>query len=232
VVSTSRTVLATGAVTTALTALAFAIPTASAASLPEVNGHTDNWVNEGSPSVVYDNGYRVDSASEVADALGQCKSSGVSCAATAVGTPSQVTKWYDVENAGTGTGPIEACGAGEGEINQTIGGSHTFTWGWNIGINADVTLVKDVLKVGASAQYNETHADTKSGDIRITIKKGEKGMLKMGHDMERGVSDVTIQGGRFGGAKITGLRTEIPLKGGLRVGTDVVKCGETLMNDR
>ncbi|MET8679690.1 hypothetical protein ABZW18_19470 [Streptomyces sp. NPDC004647] len=98
---------------------------------------------------MYDNGYRVDSASEVAGALEQCKSSGVSCAATAVGTPSQVTKWYDVENAGTGTGLIEACGAGEGEINQTIGGSHTFTWGWNIGINADVTLVKDVLKVGA-----------------------------------------------------------------------------------
>lgn len=213
-------------------ALAFTVTSASAADYPAKNGHKDNWVNQGSPSVVYDNGYTETSAAQVKAALEQCNSSSVSCASTPAETPTVVTKWFDIDNTGTGTGPIEACGDGQGEINQTIGGTHTFTWGWNVGVNVDVSLVKDKLGVGASAQYNESHAVAKSGDVRITVKKGEKGMLKMGYDMERRVSDVTIQGGKFGGAKISGLRTEVPLAGGARVGTDVVPCGGTLLNGR
>ncbi|MCX4582244.1 hypothetical protein [Streptomyces sp. NBC_01481] len=227
-ISMSRTGLVAGLLTTAV---ALTVPTASAAPFPEVNGHTDNWVNEGTPSVEYDNGYKVDSQAAVRAALDQCKDRSVSCVTTTLSTPTQVTKWFDVENTGTGTGPIENCGQGEGEINQTIGGTHTFTWGWNVGGSVDVTI-KEVLKVGATAQYNESTTEAKSGDIRITVKKGEKGMLKMGYDMERSISDVTVQGGKFGGAKITGLRLEIPLKGGMRVGTDVVQCGGTLLNGR
>ncbi|GGO97115.1 hypothetical protein [Wenjunlia tyrosinilytica] len=217
---------------TAAVAVALLVPTGSAASLTEVNGHTDNWVNEGAPSAEYDNGYKVDSQSEVRAVLDQCNNRSVSCASTTVGTPTQVTKWFDVDNTGTGTGPIEACGLGEGEISQSVGGSHTFTWGWNVGAAIDITLIKEKLGLNLNAQYNESHTEAKSGDVRMTVKKGEKGMLKLGYDMERKVADVTVQGGKFGGAKISGLRMEIPLKGGMRVGTDVVPCGGTLLNGR
>ncbi|MGW1375824.1 hypothetical protein ACWD6P_16340 [Streptomyces sp. NPDC002446] len=215
-------------------ALAMAAPTASAAQgagFTDVNGHTDTWVEQGSPSVTYDNGYRVDSAEEVKRALEQCKDGKVSCASTTVESK-QVTKWFDVDNAGMGIGPIQNCSGGQAEMNQTLSGSKTFTWGWNVGGSVDITLVKDKLGVGASAQYSETNAESKSGDIRITIKPGQKGMLMMGHDMEQRTSDVTIQGGEFGGAKITGLRTEIPLNVAARADTDVVACGATLKNGR
>ncbi len=173
----------------------------------------------------------MDSAEEVKSALEQCKDSSVSCAEKPVESK-QVTKWFDVGNDAMGVGPIENCGTGQGEINQTLSGSKTFTWGWNVGGNVDLTLVKDVLKIGASAQYSETNAETKAGDIRITVKPGERGMLMMGKDTEQRTSDVTIQGGKFGGAKITGLRTEILLAEAARVSTDVVKCGELLKKEQ
>ncbi|WP_406221832.1 hypothetical protein [Streptomyces decoyicus] len=230
--STSRAGIALGAVTAALFLVA---PTASAAAqdagLAQVNGHTDKWMAQATPSVTYDNGYKVDSAEEVKSALEQCKDSGVSCAEKPVESK-QVTKWFDVGNDAMGVGPIENCGTGQGEINQTLSGSKTFTWGWNVGGNVDLTLVKDVLKIGASAQYSETNAETKAGDIRITVKPGERGMLMMGKDTEQRTSDVTIQGGKFGGAKITGLRTEILLAEAARVSTDVVKCGELLKKEQ
>ncbi|MEU8781086.1 hypothetical protein [Streptomyces sp. NPDC048637] len=227
----SRVGLALGA---AGIALALAAPNALAAQgsgLTDVNGHTDKWLEGGSPSVTYDNGYKVDSAEEVKRALAQCGGSQVSCTSTTTESK-QVTKWFDVDNAGMGVGPIQNCTPGAAEINQTLSGTKTFSWGWNVGANVDVTLVKDVLKVGASAQYSETNTESKSGDIRITIKPETKGMLKMGHDMEQAVADVTIQGGEFGGAKITGLRTELPLNTSARADTDVVACGATLMNGR
>ncbi|MGW7636934.1 hypothetical protein [Streptomyces decoyicus] len=230
--SASRAGIALGAVTAALFLVA---PTASAAAqdagLAQVNGHTDKWMAEATPSVTYDNGYKVDSAEEVKSALEQCKDSSVSCAEKPVESK-QVTKWFDVGNDAMGVGPIENCGTGQGEINQTLSGSKTFTWGWNVGGNVDLTLVKDVLKIGASAQYSETNAETKAGDIRITVKPGERGMLMMGKDTEQRTSDVTIQGGKFGGAKITGLRTEILLAEAARVSTDVVKCGELLKKEQ
>lgn len=230
--SASRAGIALGAVTAALFLVA---PTASAAAqdagLAQVNGHTDKWMAQATPSVTYDNGYKVDSAEEVKSALDQCKGSGVSCAEKPVES-NQVTKWFDVGNDAMGVGPIENCGTGQGEINQTLSGSKTFTWGWNVGGNVDLTLVKDVLKIGASAQYSETNAETKAGDIRITVKPGERGMLMMGKDTEQRTSDVTIQGGKFGGAKITGLRTEILLAEAARVSTDVVKCGELLKKEQ
>ncbi|MEU9483365.1 hypothetical protein ACFTZK_17985 [Streptomyces decoyicus] len=230
--SASRAGIALGAVTTALFLMA---PTASAAAqgadLTQVNGHTDKWMAQANPSVTYDNGYKVDSAEEVKSALEQCKDSKVSCAETPVESK-QVTKWFDVGNDAMGVGPIENCGTGQGEINQTLSGSKTFTWGWNVGGNVDLTLVKDVLKIGASAQYSETNAETKAGDIRITVKPGERGMLMMGKDTEQRISDVTIQGGKFGGAKISGLRTEILLAEAARVSTDVVKCGELLKKEQ
>ncbi|MGW9432403.1 hypothetical protein ACWHA1_31240 [Streptomyces decoyicus] len=230
--SVSRAGIALGAVTTALFLVA---PTASAAAqnaeLTQVNGHTDKWMAQANPSVTYDNGYKVDSAEEVKSALEQCKDSKVSCAETPVESK-QVTKWFDVGNDAMGVGPIENCGTGQGEINQTLSGSKTFTWGWNVGGNVDLTLVKDVLKIGASAQYSETNAETKAGDIRITVKPGERGMLMMGKDTEQRISDVTIQGGKFGGAKISGLRTEILLADAARVSTDVVKCGELLKKEQ
>ncbi|BCK66713.1 hypothetical protein Sgleb_06450 [Streptomyces glebosus] len=229
--SASRMALTLGAVAAAL---ALAAPTASAAqgsSLPDVNGHTDKWVEEGSPSVTYDNGYQVNSAEEVKRALEQCNDSKVSCSSTTLESK-QVTKWFDVDNAGMGIGPIQNCSPGAAEINQTLSGTRTFSWGWNVGASVDITLVKDKLGVGASAQYSETNTESKSGDIRITIKPGQKGMLQLGHDMEQRVSDVTIQGGEFGGAKISGLRTEIPLNTSARADTDVVACGATLKNGR
>lgn len=225
--SASRIGIALGAVTVAL---ALTAPTASAADSTDINGHTNTWLQEGSPSVAYDNGYQVNSADEVKRAMDQCNSSGVSCSATTVESKN-VTKWFDVENTVMGVGPIQNCSGGQGEINQTLSGSKTFTWGWNVGVNVDITLVKDRLGVGASAQYSETNAESKSGDVRITIKPGRKGMLKLGHDMEQRVSDVRIQGGEFGGAKITGLRTEIPLSAAARADTDEVSCdGGKLMN--
>ncbi|BDH13241.1 hypothetical protein [Streptomyces hygroscopicus] len=230
--SASRAGIALGAVTAALFLV---VPTASAAAqgsgLTQVNGHTDKWMAEATPSVTYDNGYKVDSAEEVKSALEQCKDSSVSCAEKPVESK-QVTKWFDVGNDAMGVGPIENCGTGQGEINQTLSGSKTFTWGWNVGGNVDLTLVKDVLKIGASAQYSETNAETKAGDIRITVKPGERGMLMMGKDTEQRTSDVTIQGGKFGGAKITGLRTEVLLAEAARVSTDVVKCGELLKKEQ
>ncbi|MGW7488888.1 hypothetical protein [Streptomyces sp. NPDC054786] len=228
--SASRTGLVLGAVTLAL-AMAAPMASAAQANSTDVNGHTDKWVEQGSPSVTYDNGYKVDSAEEVKRALEQCNDSKVSCAATTLES-NQVTKWFDVDNAGMDVGPIQNCGGGGAEINQTLSGSKTFTWGWNVGASVDITLVKDKLGVGASAQYSQTNAETKSGDIRITIKPGQKGMLMMGHDMEQRVSDVTIQGGEFGGAKISGLRTEIPLNVTARADTDVVACNATLKNGR
>ncbi|QHC23393.1 hypothetical protein [Streptomyces sp. GS7] len=229
--SVSRIGVAIGAVAAALALAAPAASAAQGSGTTDVNGHTDTWVEGGSPSVTYDNGYQVNSAAEVKRALDQCKSSKVSCSATTTSSQ-QVTKWFDVDNAGMGIGPIQNCSPGASEINQTLSGSKTFTWGWNVGGSIDITLVKDKLGVGASAQYSETNAETKSGDIRITIKPGQKGMLMMGHDMEQRVSDVTIQGGELGGAKITGLRTEIPLKVAARADTDVVACGATLKNGR
>lgn len=227
-VTMSRTAVVAGALTTAL---AFAGP-AAAAEPPPVNGHTDNWVNEGTPSVEYDNGYKVDSKSEVKAALEQCNDRSVSCAATPVETPTEVVKWFDVVNDSISgkPGPIGNCGPGQGDMVLTYGGSQTFTWGWNVGASVDVSLVKDKLGVGAKAEYSESNAVTNTGQVTLTIKPGERGMLKMGHDMERSVSDVTIQGGKFGGAKITGLRTEAPLKRDPRVGKDVNTCDAPLLN--
>ncbi len=220
-------VAATAAAALALTA------SAAYASGPfqAVNGHQDTWVQDGSPSGTYDNGYRM-SQSDIQDALKQCGSRSVSCAATQVGSPTYVTKWFDVDNTDMNAGPIENCAPTANPITQTLSGSHTFTWGWNVGANVDVTLIKDVLKVGASAQYSESNATATTGSIGITVNSQQKGMLKVGYDMERRVSNVSIQGGKFGGAQISGLRTEIPLKDTNRVGTDIVPCGGSLLNGR
>ncbi|MGY5128223.1 hypothetical protein [Streptomyces nigrescens] len=214
-------------------ALAVAVPTASAAEpLQAVNGHTDNWVNEGSASVTYDNGTTLTRQSDVLEALQQCSTLGVSCASTTVQEGGQVTKWYDAENVDQGTGPIENCSPNGNDISQTLTALRTFSWGWNIGASVDVTLVKDRLGIGASAGFTQSHTETSSGATQIVVKPGQKGMLKMGYDMDRKVTDVSIQGGKFGGAKITGLRTETPLPGGKRVGQDVVPCGQQLLNGR
>ncbi|GFE27025.1 MULTISPECIES: hypothetical protein [Streptomyces] len=214
------------------TAVAFTVPVASAAEpeLKTVNGHTDKWVNEATPTVEYKNGLKDTDVARVKEALEQCKSQSVSCASTTVGTPEKVTKWFDVENAGTGTGPLENCGPGQTDLKEQMGGMHAFAWGWNVGGNIDIELAKGV-GIGVSAQYNETHTETKTGSIDVTVKPGWRGMLKVGHDMERVTSDVTIQGGKFGGAKISGVRTEIPLKEGAapRAGSDLVQCGEKLL---
>ncbi|MFE1172832.1 hypothetical protein [Streptomyces sp. NPDC058773] len=212
-------------------ALAVAIPTASAAP-QDINGHTDNWLNEGSASVTYDNGTTLTRQSDVLEALNQCGSLGVSCASTTTEDAGQVTKWYDAENTDLGTGPIQNCGAAGNDITQTITALHTFSWGWNVGASVDVTLVKDRLGIGASAGFTQSHTETSSGAVGITVKHGQKGMLKMGYDMDRKVTDVSIQGGKFGGAKITGLRTETPMPGGKRVGQDIVPCDSQLLNGR
>ncbi|BDM74327.1 hypothetical protein HEK616_78140 (plasmid) [Streptomyces nigrescens] len=216
------------------TALACTVPAAFAgeAEYPAVNGHTDDWVNGATPTVVYQNGLTDTDPARVKEAFEQCKSQSVSCAATTVGTPERVTKWFDVENTGTGTGPLENCGQSSSDIKQQIGGMHAFAWGWNVGGSIDIELTKGV-GIGASAQYNETNTETKTGSIDITVKPGERGMLKVGHDMERIVSDVTVQGGKFGGAKISGLRTEVPLKeGAKRAAPDIVPCGQKLLMEQ
>jgi hypothetical protein len=214
-------------------ALAVAVPTASAASsLQEINGHTDNWLNEGSATVKYDNGTTLTRQADVLEALQQCGSLSVSCASTTTQDAGQVTKWYDADNQDLGTGPIDNCAPNGNDITQTITALHTFSWGWNIGASVDVTLVKDRLGIGASAGFTESHTETSSGAVGITVKPGQKGMLKMGYDMDRKVTNVSIQGGKFGGAQITGLRTETPLPGGKRVGQDIVTCDQKLLNGR
>lgn len=226
-----------GAVAGALTAaLAFAVPAASAADpeLTAVNGHSDKWLEEATPTVEYKDGKGIKDTdpTRVKEVLEQCKSQAVSCAATTRGTPEKVTKWFDVENTGTGTGPVENCGDDKkSDIKQTLGGMHAFTWGWNVGANMDVEVAKGA-KIGISGEYSETTTETKTGTMEMTVKPGERGMLKVGHDMERSISDVTIQGGKLGGATVSGVRTEIPLKEGTkRAGTDIVKCGENLLMD-
>lgn len=73
-------------------ALAMAMPAASAASsLQEVNGHTDKWGKQGSPSVTYDNGTTLNRQSDVLEALQQCSTLSVSCASTTVEDAGQVT---------------------------------------------------------------------------------------------------------------------------------------------
>lgn len=214
-------------------ALSLAIPAASAASpsLQEVNGHTDNWLNQGSASVTYDNGTTLTGQSDVLEALEQCSSLSVSCASTTTEEAGQVTKWYDSENSDLDAGPIQNCSPNANDITQTITSSHTFSWGWNIGASVDVTLSKK-LGIGVSAGFSETSTEASTGAVGITVKPSQKGMLKLGYDMDRKVTNVSIQGGKFGGAKITGLRTETPLPGGKRVGQDIVGCDQQLLNGR
>ncbi|MCR8579692.1 hypothetical protein [Streptomyces sp. Isolate_219] len=215
-------------------ALSLAIPAASAESppIPEVNGHTDNWVNEGSASVTYDNGTTLTRQDDVLEALQQCNWQSVSCRTETI-TVGKVTKWYDAENTVQNVGPIQNCGANAKEnITQAITASHAFSWGWNIGVSVDLSLVKDKLGIGASAGFSQTTTETQQGTLTINVPPGQKGMLKMGYDMDRNVSEVSIKGGKLGGAKITELRTEIPRAEGKRVDQDVVPCGQTLLNGR
>ncbi|MFD5393182.1 hypothetical protein ACFWJW_02820 [Streptomyces sp. NPDC127097] len=220
------------AVAVSVMALAMAMPTASAATPQDVNGHTDNWLNEGSATVTYDNGSTLTRQSDVLEALQQCSELSVSCAPTTTEDAGQITKWYDAENTDLNTGPIENCSPNGNDITQTITAGHSFSWGWNIGASVDVTVVKDRLGIGASAGFSQSSTETSTGAVGITVKPGQKGMLKLGYDMDRKVTNVSIQGGKFGGAQITGLRTETPLPGGKRVGQDIVPCDQKLMNGR
>ncbi|UKY47850.1 hypothetical protein [Streptomyces inhibens] len=213
-------------------ALTLAMPTATSSSRQDVNGHTDNWLKEGSPSVTYDNGTTLTRQSDVLEALQQCSSLSVSCASTTVEDIGPVTRWYDAENSDQGTGPIENCGESGNDITQTITAGHTFSWGWNVGVSVDVKLVKDKLGIGASAGFSQSSSEMSTGATSIVVKPGQKGMLKLGYDMDRKVTNVSIQGGKFGGAKITGLRTETPLPGGKRAGQDIIPCGQNLLNGR
>ncbi|BCK69005.1 hypothetical protein Srufu_029580 [Streptomyces libani subsp. rufus] len=218
---------------TSVMAMAMAMPMASAASLPQdVNGYTDNWLNAGSASVTYDNGTTLTQQSDVLEALQQCSSLGVSCASTTTEDAGQVTKWYDADNDVLDAGPVDNCDPdATSDITETLTKSHTFSWGWNVGASVDVTLVKDKLGVGASAGFTQSTTNATTGAIAITVKPGQKGMLKLGYDMDRKVSNVSIQGGKFGGAQITGLRTETPV-GTKRVSQDIVPCGQQLLNGR
>ncbi|WP_030676899.1 hypothetical protein [Streptomyces rimosus] len=217
----TRVGVVAGALTTAL---AFAVPAASA--LPpvytSVDGATDNWVNEAKPTAEYRNGIKETDPARVKEALDQCKSQSVSCKATTVGTPEKVTKWFDAEGAKV----LENCSKDPGttDIKQTIGGMHAFAWGWNVGGSVDIPLAKGV-GIGINGQYNETNTETKTENTEMTVKPGYRGTLKLGHDMERTVSDITIQGGKFGGAKLSGVRTEALLKDSpKRVKTDIQTC--------
>ncbi|MEU7433461.1 hypothetical protein AB0B07_21915 [Streptomyces sioyaensis] len=229
----TRLSMAVGALTTAL---AFTVPAASAAEpeLTAVNGHKDNWVNESTPTVEYRNGGLKDTdVARVKEVLDQCKDQLVSCASTTVGTTEKVTKWFDVENTGTGTKVLENCSDGKSDLKEQMGGMHAFAWGWNVGASVDIPLAKG-MKIGVDGQYNETTTETKTGSIDVIVKPGERGTLKVGHDMERITSDVTIQGGKLGGATVSGVRTEIPLKDGPspRAGSDIVPCGQKLLMEQ
>ncbi|WP_329172374.1 hypothetical protein OG754_10480 [Streptomyces decoyicus] len=215
-------------------ALSLAIPAASAEPrlIPVVNGHTDNWVNEGSASVTFDNGTTLTRQEDVLEALQQCNWQSVSCRTEKINA-GQVTKWYDAENTDQNVGPIENCGSESKQpITQAITAAHTFSWGWNIGVSVDLNLVKDKLGIGATAGFTQSTTETSQGTLTIHVEPGKKGMVKLGYDMDRKVSDVTIKGGKFGGAQITGLRTETPLPEGNRAGQDIVPCGQTLLNGR
>ncbi|KOG65626.1 hypothetical protein ADK76_05615 [Streptomyces griseoflavus] len=214
---------------TLTTALAFAVPAASAAP-PEytsVDGAKDNWVNEGKPSVEYKNGIKDTDPARVKEALDQCKSSSVSCKAATVEGPTKVTKWFEAGEGGGNAKVVENCKTDSGakDVDHTVGGMHAFAWSWNIGGSVDIPLAKGV-GIGIKGEYTETNTETKTETTKITVKPGYRGTLQLGHDMERTVSDITVQGGKFGGAKISGVRTEALLKNSTgRVRPDIVKCG-------
>ncbi|CAM5305464.1 MULTISPECIES: hypothetical protein [Streptomyces] len=219
-----------GIVAGALTAaFALAAPMASATP-PEykaVDGAKDNWVNEGQLSVEYNNGIKDTDPARVKEALDQCKGQSVSCKATTVGTPEKVTKWFEAGEGGGNPKVVENCRTDDGakDVDHTVGGMHAFAWSWNIGASVDIPLAKGV-GIGIKGEYTETNTDTKTEATKITVKPGYRGTLQLGHDMERTTSDITIQGGKFGGAKITGVRTEALLKDSAgRVRPDIVKCG-------
>ncbi|MFH9421280.1 hypothetical protein [Streptomyces sp. NPDC017529] len=211
------------------TALACTVPAALAVppEYPAVDGATDNWVNQATPTVEYKNGIKDTDPARVKEALEQCKSQSVSCKAATVGTPEKVTKWFDAGSDGTQAKVLENCptGAGTTDLKQTVGGMHAFAWGWNVGGSVDIPLAKGV-GIGINGQYNETNTETKTESVEMTVKPGYRGTLKLGHDMERTVSDITVQGGKFGGAKISGVRTEALLKeNSQRVKSDIKACG-------
>ncbi|MEU2793011.1 hypothetical protein [Streptomyces sp. NPDC007100] len=211
------------------TALACTAPAALAVppEYPAVDGATDNWVNQATPTVEYENGIKDTDPARVKEALEQCKSQSVSCKAATVGTPEKVTKWFDAGSDGTQAKVLENCstGAGATDLKQTIGGMHAFAWGWNVGGSVDIPLAKGV-GIGINGQYNETNTETKTESVEMTVKPGYRGTLKLGHDMERTVSDITVQGGKFGGAKISGVRTEALLKeNSQRAKPDIKACG-------